>query len=218
MQTPTPFIVICGLDGSSKTTQASLLRDYLTRENIDTVVLHFPSDTLPGQVARQSLKSDFSLKTDDPLSREIVTQALMTADRRAKSPWIRERIYNGKGVIAVRWWQCGRAYGEAAGLPGPLLDSMEPLSVLPVPHLQFLIDVSPETAVARITLRNQALDRFETLAFQRKVWTVYQRMVENGQLIRIDGSQTREIIHSKIVEHVVKYLVACRQPDPEPFV
>ncbi len=103
------FLVIEGLDGSGKSTQVQLLRDYFEAENIAYRFLHFPRTESPyfGELIAMFLRGDLgSLHEVHP---KLVAM-LYAGDRHNASEQINEWLGNGYLVLADRYMHSNIAY------------------------------------------------------------------------------------------------------------
>ena len=145
-----PLIAFEGLDQSGKETQAARLRADLEAAGHRVESLTFPDDATPiGQEIRRELAGGHRWQPD-------VMQLLYVANRHERKPAIVEWLGAGAVVICDRYLASSVAYGEAFGLdPAWLVDVQR---YLPQPDLTVLLDIAPETAVAR---KQQGRDRYE---------------------------------------------------------
>ncbi len=95
------FIVIDGSDGSGKTTQLNLLKNYLDKKNIPVAVFDFPQyKTFHGETVGRFLAGEFG-----PL--DSVSPYLLAypyaLDRLGASPHIKAALAEGKVVLANRY-------------------------------------------------------------------------------------------------------------------
>ena len=74
------FIVIEGIDGSGKSTQAELLKNYLINKGEKAVISPEPSNGIIGNLIRQALKKRIFFTTDKNLFDEQMAY-LFAADR-----------------------------------------------------------------------------------------------------------------------------------------
>jgi dTMP kinase len=109
------FIVLEGLDGAGKSTQAALLRDYFADRNIATRLLHFPRFDTPvfGDLIARFLRGDFgAVDAVDP----YLVALLYAGDRRQAADDIRAWRDKGDCVVLDRYVYSNIAY-QCAKLP-----------------------------------------------------------------------------------------------------
>ena len=158
------FITFEGIDGSGKSTQARMLADHLRASGRDVVLTREPGGS-PGaeEIRRLVLEGDpdrWSAET------EIL---LFTAARRDHLERIIEPALNaGKIVISDRFADSTRMYqGLSRGDLRGTVDRLHEMMIVREPDLTFLIDMEPETGLARAKGRNGTEERFR--GFRRRV-------------------------------------------------
>src|SRR5688572_8863320 len=140
------LIVFEGLDQSGKQTQAELLRDRLKDEGWKARLVSFPDyGTTIGEEIARALQGEREYGAD-------VMQLLYIANRYERKPDLQRWLEGGLVLVCDRYVASSIAYGEAQGLdPLWLMDAQK---FLPAPSLTIMLDIAPETAVAR-----KAVDR-----------------------------------------------------------
>lgn len=149
---PGKLIVIDGIDGAGKTTQAKLLADTLAAQSIRTHYLHFPRyDTFFGQTIKRFLDGEFGdIESTSPYLCSI-TYAL---DRQQAKAEIQAKLEQGIHVITDRYTssnlahQGGRCQGteaQDAFVAWNKTLEYQQLGVLPESIVLFL-DTPPEIA------------------------------------------------------------------------
>ncbi len=183
------FVVLDGVDGCGKSTQAKRLVARFEREfGVRPLHVREPGTTEVGERLRAIL-----------LDRELVlaprTEALLFCAARSQmldelvAPALRE----GQSVVCERFHAATFAYQAVAGG----LDETQVLELLstwagePRPDLELILDLSPERAAER---RQGAGDRIEAkgLEFQRRVaagMLRYASLVERARRIDADGDE-----------------------------
>ena len=142
------FIVLEGLDGAGKSTQAALLQEYLTTQNIGTKFLHFPRFDAPvfGELIAKFLRGDFGdISTVDP----YLVGLLYAGDRSDASATIRSWIADGYCVLLDRYvysnvaYQCAKLYDseKRQTLREWILDMEYNYFGIPKPDLTLFFDV-----------------------------------------------------------------------------
>lgn len=181
-----------GLDQSGKETQARLLRAALERAGRTVQSLTFPSDETPiGQEIRTALAGGREYTAD-------VMQLLFIANRHEHRPQIEQWLAQGVVVICDRYLSSSVAYGEALGLDALWLEETQRL--LPQPALTILLDIAPETALAR---KHAGRDRYERdLALLSRVRDSYRRQAARHGWALIDGERAREAVAADISDVV----------------
>jgi dTMP kinase len=111
------FIVLEGLDGAGKSTQAALLSDYLTTQQHETKFMHFPRFDRPvfGELTAKFLRGDFGeVMAVDP----YLVALLYAGNRYDAAQTIRTWIDSGFSVVLDRYVYSNIAY-QCAKLDDP---------------------------------------------------------------------------------------------------
>lgn len=166
------FLSLEGPDGSGKTTLARLVGRWLEERGYATVVTFEPGATDFGRLARRLL-------LEEKVAMTPLTEALLLAADRAQhvEEIIRPALAAGRIVISDRYVDSSLVYqGYAGGAPVDAVRRInEEATGKLYPDLTVVLDVDPETALAR---RRRGKDRFEGrgLEFQRKLYEGFRRL------------------------------------------
>lgn len=158
MTSPGLFITLEGGDGSGKTTQASLLRDWLESEGRIVVRTREPGGTEVGVLIR-----DIVLHHRGEVSPRA--EALLYAADRAHhiATVVRPALERGEVIIQDRYLDSSVAYQGAGRVLGR--DEIRDLSLWAteglLPDLTVLLDLDPATARARLDAADKPFDRLE---------------------------------------------------------
>ena len=192
------FIVIEGLDGSGKTTQAILLAKKLS-ENHKIFLTAEPSRGKTGVFIREScLYEDKRLPTE--------AEALLFAADRIEHMYseVKPALDEGKLVICDRYIYSSLAYQGSAGLSLEWIKTINARSLQP--DFSIFIDVAPERVIERLQRKKSVMETLET---QTKVREVYLKYVAKGELIRIDGDKPKDAVAEALYAKVSGLLRAC---------
>ena len=151
------FISFEGIDGSGKSTQVRVLATRLrAREKV--VETREPGGS-PGAEAIRALLVEGDTRRWSPET-EIL---LFTAARRDHlERTIRPALARGATVITDRFADSTRVYqGVARAHLRPMVDALHALAIGLEPDLTLILDLAPDTALARGLARGHAEDRFE---------------------------------------------------------
>ncbi len=171
------FISLEGIDGSGKTTQLELLRGSLEHKGYSVVVAQEPGGTRLGRHIRRIL-----LDSANEDLRPIPELLLYFASRAQNiAEVIRPALKARKVVLADRFTDATVAYqGYGRALGVETVRAIERVACANVqPDLTLLLDIDPETGVARALDRNEqetvneSRMEKEGLAFFEKVRTGY---------------------------------------------
>ena len=189
------FIVIEGLDGSGKSTQAKMLAAALRKE-YDVVCTVEPSRGAIGRFIRNRILFERFRPSAS------VEALLFAADRidhvqREVAPALAE----GRVVISDRYLYSSLAYQGSAGLS---LDWIQTINVHSLkPDLALFIDVSPEVVLGRLRRKKSVM---ETLEIQQKVRSIYLRYAEKGELAKIEGGNSKKTVARDVLAVVCAFL------------
>ena len=191
------LIAFEGLDQSGKETQASLLRARLEAGGSRVRIFPFPDyETAIGTEIGRALRGEREYGPD-------VMQLLYIANRYEWKPAIQRELAAGHTVICDRYQASSVAYGEAQGLDAGWLVEIQ--RFLPQPDLTVVLDIAPETAVARKAANR---DRFERdLALLQRVRDSYRRQAGQPGWIMIDGERPKpevaEAVHFAVGQRLL---------------
>jgi dTMP kinase len=190
------LIAFEGLDQSGKQTQAETLRDYVTSLGRECRLLSFPDyDTPIGSEIFKALHGERDYAPD-------VMQLLYVSNRYEYRARIERWIADGMILLCDRYVASSIAYGEAQGLDPAWLAEIQ--RFLPQPHLTILLDIAPETAVAR---KASNRDRYERdLALLSRVRKSYRGQAERGGWLRLDGERPRPDVSGDVISAVATRL------------
>ena len=197
------LITLEGVDGSGKTTQLTLLREYLIRRGISVVTTREPGGTAFGEELRHIL-----LQGEFECSPETEMLTLFAARSHNLSTVIRPAIEAGQWVLCDRFTDATFAYQGGGGkLRFEAIQKMEMLIHPDIqPDLTILLDLPVKTGLARTLKRGGNPDYFEqqNLSFKERVRETYLlRQTNNPNRIRlIDASRSINEIHEAIREQL----------------
>lgn len=200
------FITFEGPDGSGKTTQINMLREYLVEMGYDVVLTREPGGTFISEKIR-NLILDPENKGMSP-----VCEALLYAASRAQH--VHEVIIPsldlGKVVICDRFVDSSIVYqGYARELGETMVETINGYAVQGrMPDVTFLITLPPEIGIQRKNSGGK-LDRLEmeNILFHKKVYEGYNRIKEKyNRIVDIDGTQGIDEIQ-KIIRNRIKSIL-----------
>jgi len=190
------FICVEGLDGCGKSTQARLLVGRLRKMGLPAVYTAEPSRGKVGLFIRRHC-----LHGAERVS-PFVEALLFAADRfEHVEREVKPSLNVGKVVVSDRYVYSSMAYQGAAGVD---LDWIARINVHAVrPDLALFLDVEPAVVVTRLKRKRSVMENLET---QRKVRRVYMRLMERGDLIRVNGNKSKSEVADAILKSVKKFL------------
>ncbi|MCD6480261.1 dTMP kinase [Candidatus Bathyarchaeota archaeon] len=188
------FIVLEGIDGCGKSTQGRLLAERLRGLGYEVVETCEPSDGPIGRLLRERGEEGFRFPPQ-------VEALLYAADRlHHVEEIVKPALRAGFIVVSERYLHSSIAYQGAGGVD---IDWIRTLNRhAPKPDLVVLLDVAPETALDR--LRGRRLTAYEDYETQRRVREIYLRLVEAGELIRVNAERSMEEVHEELFKLVME--------------
>jgi dTMP kinase len=220
------FIVIEGLDGSGKSTQMDLLKNYLEGKGICFKYLHFPrlEKGVYGKLVARFLRGEMgSNEQVDP----YLVALIFAGDRMEAAPEIRKWMKEGCLVVADRYvysniaFQCAKLDhpAERKELRDWILDFEFRHNGLPKPDLNLFLHVPMEFTSRLLKNTREGNDRVylkgerdiheENLGFQKKVNGEYLSLMEFvDDLVPIDCNDGSGGMRSpvSISEDIIKQL------------
>ena len=169
------FITMEGPDGSGKSTQIALLKEYLEKEGYDVIITREPGGTKISENIREVILNP------DYKEMSSVTEMLLYASARAQliAEVIGPAIDSGKAVIRDRFVDSSLVYqGMARGLGVEKVYEINKAAIGDyMPDVTFMLDLPAETGIARKKDQKE-LDRMEqeSLDFHRSVAEGYREM------------------------------------------
>ncbi|MCR5367307.1 MULTISPECIES: dTMP kinase [Eubacterium] len=201
------FISMEGPDGSGKSTQIELLKNYLSENGKECIITREPGGTRISEAVREIILNKEYKEMD------YMTELLLYTSARAQlvSEVILPALEEGKCVISDRFVDSSAVYqGIARGLGVETVYEINKYATRGrFPDKTFLLDLPAEVGIAR--KKNQAeLDRLESekIDFHIKVAEGYRQMAErdSDRIIRLDATESVEVIHSKIKMEIDKLI------------
>lgn len=204
------FIAFEGIDGSGKSTQVALLAERLKQEGVSCYATMEPTNSLIGSLIRQIMIG--RVEAD-----HRVIAGLFVADRLDhllnKVDGIVAKIDAGTTVITDRYCFSSYAY-QGVDMPMEwVIKANEQSCEILRPTVTIFIDISPDTAMERITRNRSHQELFEKKSYLEQVRENYKkafRLLEQEEnVVIIDGSRSPEEIGEEVWETVRKYIMDC---------
>lgn len=194
------FISIEGADGAGKSTQVSLIKEFLEKSfgNREVIFTREPGGTTIGESIRALILDPKNEAMSD------MAEALLYAASRAQhvKQVIKPALDAGKIVICDRFIDSSIAYQGYGRKLGDCVRVINEYAVEGVmPDLTIYISVTPEVSKARV-MDGRELDRLELEEFEffERVYDGYCKLekIYSNRFFVVDGSQTVEKVADEI--------------------
>lgn len=220
------FLVIEGLDGSGKSTQLGLLKQYMEDNDIRFKYLHFPrlEEGIYGKLVARFLRGEMGdLDQVDP----YLVALIFAGDRWEAKEIIEEWLSEGYLVLIDRYvysniaFQCAKYTdpGEQKNLQNWILDLEFEKYRLPKPDMYIFLDVPFEFTKEQLSAGRRGDDRDylkgqhdiheNDLGFQARVRNIYHSLYQDLDNISIVNCADREgamLAPEAIFEKLVKLI------------
>ena len=193
------FIAFEGIDGSGKSTQLKLLAKYLTQQGHKVYTTFEPTDSRIGTMIRDIF--NHRMEGD-----QRVIATLFAADRLHhllnNTDGILKKLAEGYTVITDRYYLSSYAYHSVYVDMDWVIQANSMSADLLRPDLNIYIDISPEVSMERLRKGREAMEMYETLDHQVKVYQKYEEAMERvknvEKIVRVDGNRDAEQIANDI--------------------
>ena len=195
------FITFEGGDGSGKSTQVNLLKDYLDNLNFETIKTREPGGTPSAEILRDLLTTG-EVEKWTPMSEAL----LMWASRYEHLIQVIEPALNsGKNVICDRFYDSTYAYQGVAHNLG--IDKMEKLKKIIIgdiePDVTFVLDIDPKVGLKRSLDRYNEENRFENydIDFHNNIRNAFLEIAKKNKdrCVIVDASLNEQEINNLII-------------------
>ncbi|MFD2257443.1 dTMP kinase [Luteolibacter algae] len=185
------FIVIEGIDGTGKSTQAKRLAEYLEAKG-QTVVSSFePTDGPWGTLLRNSAETG-------RLSPEEELETFIKDRREHVSKKIAPALAQGKIVILDRYYFSTMAYQGARGFdPTEIRKKNEAFA--PVPDLLLILDLDLDKALSRIGGRGAGTNEFERRENLSRCREIFLSLASESFVRIIDTDKSPDEVTESII-------------------
>lgn len=198
------FITFEGIDGSGKSTQILLLREYLVKNGLKVVTLREPGGTELSEYIRAVL-------LNKKLEVSNISELLLFQAARADlvQTIVKPSLADGRIVLSDRYFDSTTAYqGYGRGIDLKVINKSNQIGSLGVlPDITFYLKIERNIGLDRVS--GKELDRMELSSdeFYERVILGYDELAKKeSRIITIDGNKDLKEIHSIVVSEVEKLI------------
>lgn len=199
---PGKFIVMEGIDGAGKSTQAAVIANYFSQKNVGVCLTSEPSQFMVGGLIRSLLLGEWSSSPE-------CLQLMFAADRAEHlEKEILPRLKEGINVVSDRYFLSSIAYGAIECDLEWLVNINSPFLM---PDLTIYLDIDAATAAKRIIDNGRSIELFEKAEVLDKVRRNYETSMEmfRGRMAVevVDCRPSKEKVFEsieKILEKILK--------------
>ena len=184
------LLVIEGIDGAGKTTQADRIQAALSARGFTVVRTKEPTTGRWGKILRDSA-------TTGRLSLEEEVEMFVKDRREHVETLILPELRAGRVVIVDRYYFSTAAYQGARGMdPKALIARNEEFA--PEPDLLVLLDVEPKQGLERIRTRGDTANHFEVPATLLRAREIFNS-IHQPYLLKLDARKSPEELTEEIL-------------------
>ncbi len=200
------FISFEGPDGSGKSTQMKLIKEFLHEKGFDLVITREPGGTRISEKIREIILDNTHTEMD------YIAEALLYAASRAQhvSQVIIPALREGKVVICDRFVDSSLVYqGVGRGL-GACVKEINDIAIRGcMPDITFLFKIAPEESKKRIQCEDRL--EMEEMDYHKKVYKGYLQLEKEypDRIKGINASRSVEEIHKEIKGYLEIMLGEC---------
>ncbi|WP_171227977.1 dTMP kinase [Ruegeria sp. HKCCA4008] len=197
------FLTFEGIDGSGKSTQARMLAEHLRAQGREVVLTREPG----GSAGAEEIRSLVLEGDPDRWSAETEILLFTAARRDHLERTIEPALAAGKVVICDRFADSTRMYqGLSRGDLRNLVDQLHSLMIGREPDMTLLIDMDPETGLARAKGRQGTEERFEDFGpeLQKKMRAGFLALADEfpDRFHIVDGNRDMDSVAQDVTEIV----------------
>ena len=193
------FIVIEGIDGTGKSTQARRLGEWLASQGREVVLSREPTAGPWGQKVRESAATG-------RLSPEDELEYFLNDRREHVAELIAPSLAAGKIVVLDRYYFSTMAYQGASGFaPAEIRRKNEEFA--PVPDLLLIMDLAVDAALERIGARGDTANEFEKRENLERCREIFLSLKDESFARVINTCGTLDEVAERVREAVESHLV-----------
>lgn len=188
------FIVIEGIDGTGKSTQARRLAEHFTGLGREVVLSREPTDGPWGKKLRESAATG-------RLAPEEELEYFLNDRRQHVEEVISPALAAGKVVILDRYYFSTMAYQGARGFdPAEIRRRNEAFA--PQPELLLILDLDVETALQRIGIRGDVANEFEQRGSLQRCREIFLSLKDEPFVRVVSAAAALDDVTTSLIECV----------------
>ena len=184
------FIVIEGIDGTGKSTQAKRLGEWFVSQGREVMLSREPTDGPWGKRLRESAATGRLSPADE-------LQYFLNDRRQHVEETIAPALAAGKVVILDRYYFSTMAYQGARGFDPTEIRRLNE-EFAPVPDLLLILDLDVDTAHQRIGVRGDATNEFEKRESLERCREIFLSLKDEPFARVIDSNGTLDEVSERI--------------------
>ena len=188
------FIVIEGIDGTGKSTQAKRLGEWFVSQGREVVLSREPTDGPWGKKLRESAATG-------RLPPEEELQYFLNDRRQHVAETISPALAAGKVVILDRYYFSTMAYQGARGFDPSEIRRMNE-EFAPIPDLLLILDLDVDTAHRRIGHRGDSANEFEKRESLERCREIFLSLKDEPFVRVIDSAGSLDDVSARILSIV----------------
>ncbi len=189
------FIVLEGIDGTGKSTQAKRLGEWFTAQGREVILSREPTAGPWGKKVRESGDTG-------RLAPEVELEYFLNDRRQHVDELIAPSLAAGKVVILDRYYFSTMAYQGARGFdPAEIRRRNEAFA--PVPDLLLILDLDVDSALARIGARGDIANEFEKRESLQRCREIFLSLASEKFVRVIDAQGSLDQV-SKLMEDALR--------------
>jgi dTMP kinase len=198
------FIVLEGIDGCGKTTQAKRLVKRLTEKGFDAVFFREPSAGSWGRRLKKKARYQDGLTPEQEFE-------LFQKDREENVELnIKPALKEKKIIVLDRYYFSTMAYQGAKGIDIKEIKDRNDKIAVP-PDMVIILDVSARTGLNRIKERKKRDRLFEREDYLRDVRKIFKNF-SGENIVHLDGRETKQSLFIKIEKMVMDRITELLAP------
>lgn len=188
------LITFCGLDGSGKTTQINLLKNFIEKQGIPVALTKQPTDAV-----RRSNVFRTYMDTPNHEKYDYRALSLMCASDRLQhtNKEIIPQLKNGQFILSDRYFYSCVANLHARGYTEDRWIYEISIHIVK-PDIAFFIDAEVETAVARVRSRKEERNKYIDIDLQHRLRKEYLKIAADNDGIIINADMSVDEMFSII--------------------